>query len=64
MRVASLSRHRHPADPDLIEARRDLNARKLHEYVVRTLCEFPPLTREQLDAVGALLAGGRRDGQS
>lgn len=61
MRVAALSRYRDPADPELIDARRDLRAGKLVDYVQRTLAEFPPLTREQLDAVGALLAAGRED---
>lgn len=59
MRLAALSRHRDAADPELITARRDLRASLLHQYVEHTLAEFPPLTREQLDAVGALLSAGR-----
>lgn len=61
MRLAALSRHRDPADSELIDARRDLRASKLVQYVESTLAEFPPLTRQQLDSVGALLTAGRDD---
>lgn len=61
--VASLSRHRDAADPELIDARRDLRAAKLRQYVENTLAEWPPLHREQLDSIGALLAAGREDGR-
>lgn len=61
--LAALSRHRDPDDPELINARCDLRAEKLEAFVAKTLNAWPPLTREQLDRVGALLAAGRVDAQ-
>lgn len=59
-RVASLTRSRPADDPELIEARRNLRAEKLAEYVARVVAEAPPLTDAQRDRIAALLrpAGG------
>ena len=54
-KVAALSRSRSADDPELIEARRNLKAVKLAEYVTRVVSEAPPLTDEQLERVSALL---------
>ncbi|MGP5639493.1 hypothetical protein ACTXPS_08625 [Brachybacterium tyrofermentans] len=65
-RVASLSRIRPADDPELIQARRDLKAARLEDYVSRTLATAPPLTDEQRAHVVRLLrpvaanGGGRR----
>lgn len=56
-RVASLSRSRHPDDPDLVTARRDLKAARLEDYVARVIASAPPLTGEQRDRIAVLLAG-------
>lgn len=59
-KVASLSRSRPANDPELIEARQNLKALKLEEYVRRVVDQAPPLTPEQADRIAALLrpAGG------
>lgn len=59
-RVASLSRSRSTDDPELIEARRNLKAERLADYVARVVAEAPPLTDAQRDRIAALLrpAGG------
>lgn len=57
-RVAGLSRDRKPTDPLLINARRDLRAARLEDYVSRVVSEAPPLTAEQLDRVAVLLRPG------
>lgn len=59
-RVAALSRSREPNDPDLINARRDLRAARLQDYVQKVVAEAPPLTAEQADRIAAILrpAGG------
>lgn len=54
-RVASLSRSRTADDPDLIDARRNLKAAKLEEYVSRVVAEAPQLTPAQVDRIAALL---------
>lgn len=59
-RVASLSRSRTPDDPDLIDARRNLRAARLADYIERTVNEAPPLTDEQRDRLASLLRGGTR----
>lgn len=60
-RVASLSRSRKPDDPDLLEARRNLRAARLADYVARTVAEAPPLTAEQRERVALLLLAGTAD---
>lgn len=57
--IASLSRRRTADDPELIEARQNLKAARLAEYVTRVVSEAPPLTDEQLERVSALLRPAR-----
>ncbi len=56
-RVAILTRH-HPDSPELIEARRDLAAAKLEDYIARTVAAAPPLTPAMRDRLYMLLRGG------
>jgi hypothetical protein len=53
-----LLRYRSSDDPVVVEARRDLRAAKLEEYIERTVGEAPPLTSEQRDRLALLLRGG------
>jgi len=55
-RVATLSRSRRPDDPELVEARRNLRAEYLAEYVARVVAEAPPLTNEQRHRIAQLIA--------
>jgi len=55
-RIASLSRSRPADDPDLLEARRNLRAIRLQEYVEKVVAEAPPLTDEQRHRIAQLLA--------
>lgn len=57
-RVASLSRSRTSDDPALLDARRDLRAARLADYIRRVVDAAPPLTPEQRDRLAALLRGG------
>lgn len=59
-KVASWSRNRPADDPELIEARQNLKALKLEEYVQRVVDEAPPLRPDQADRIASLLrpAGG------
>lgn len=54
-KVASLSRVRPQTDPELIEARRNLKAAKLEEYVARVVAQAPPLSDEQAHRIASLL---------
>jgi hypothetical protein len=54
-RVAALSRDRVPHDPDLLDARRDLRAARLEEYIRRTVDAAPALTEAQRDRLALLL---------
>lgn len=56
-RVAALSRDRQPDDPDLIDARRDLRAQRLADYIKRVVDTAPPLTPAQRDRLALLLRG-------
>jgi hypothetical protein len=58
-KVAALSRSRSADDPDLIEARRNLSAEKLEDYIRRTVDAAPPLTAEQRARLAGILAGGQ-----
>jgi hypothetical protein len=66
-RVGALSRDRAPDDPELIGARRDLEAAKLAAHVSRVVNGWPVLTPEQLDRIATIsrtlsrLMGGRRN---
>lgn len=61
-RVASLSRSRSADDPELLDARRALKAKKLEEYVKTTVATAPKLTTEQIDKIATVFhraaAGG------
>jgi hypothetical protein len=54
-RVASLTRHRRPDDPELAAARLALQAANLQAYVERMIATAPTLTAEQRDVICALL---------
>ncbi len=54
-KVASLSRSRSHDDAELIEARRNLKAAKLEEYVARVVATAPPLSEEQATRIASLL---------
>ena len=61
--VASLSRcvatgERQPDDPELEQARRDLKALGLQEYIEKVVAEAPPLSSEQRERISALLRTG------
>ncbi len=57
-RVASLSRSRSPGGPDLLEARRNLKAARLEDYIAKTVAAAPPLTDGQRRRLTLLLNGG------
>jgi hypothetical protein len=57
-RIASLSRSRTPDDPELVDARRNLRAERLADYIRRTVDSAPPLSAEQRDRLALLLRGG------
>lgn len=61
-RVAALSRSRTAEDPDLINARRELRAARLEDYIKRTVDQAPPLTPEQRARLAGILAGGDLNG--
>ena len=56
-KVASLTRSRQP-DPELLAAKRDLAADVLAEHAAKVVAKAPPLTREQIDRIAAILRGG------
>ena len=60
-RVAALSRSRQADDPDLVDARRQLAAERLADYIARTIEAAPPLTAEDRTRLAAILQGGGRD---
>lgn len=60
-RIASLSRSREHDDPELVDARRNLRAERLADYIKRTVDAAPPLTPEQRDKLALLLSGGAPD---
>jgi hypothetical protein len=57
-RVAALVRHRHDGDPDLADARRELAAARLTDYIQKVVGEAPPLSNEQREKLALLLRGG------
>ena len=57
-RVAALSRDRSADDPELIEARRNLRAERMAEYIRKTVDAAPPLSVEQRERLALLLRGG------
>ncbi len=56
-RLALLHRDDAPA-PAIAEARRDLRAARLADYIERTVAEAPPLTPAQRDRLATLLRSG------
>ncbi|MFZ0158823.1 MAG: hypothetical protein WAL50_07315, partial [Kineosporiaceae bacterium] len=54
-RVARLSQSHDAADPQLVDARRELAAANLAEYIAKIVDAAPPLTAEQRDRLAALL---------
>lgn len=60
-RAAALARRRTDTDPELLDARRDLAAAQLEDYIRRTVDEAPPLTPEQRDRLALVLTSGGPD---
>ncbi len=57
-RLGAVVRH-HPGRPDLHDdARRDLAAARIADYIARVTADAPPLTSEQRDRLAALLRPG------
>jgi hypothetical protein len=56
-RVAALSRSRTANDPELVDARQNMRAERLAEYVTKVVDESPPLTSEQRERIAAILRG-------
>lgn len=54
-RVASLTRSREPSDPDLVDARRNLRAARLEDYIKKVVDEAPRLNDDQLRRLAVLL---------
>lgn len=54
-RIASLTRHRGPDDPEVLQAQRELRAASLEEHIRRVVDTAPPLTADQIDRLRALL---------
>jgi len=62
-RIAGYKRRGRPdSDPDLINARRELKAARIEEYVRRVVDTAPALSDEQRDRLALLLRAGGRDG--
>jgi hypothetical protein len=57
-KIGNLTRHR-PDSPELVDARRDLAATKLEDYIQRIVDAAPPLTPSQRDKLYMLLRGGQ-----
>lgn len=57
-RLNALQRYRPVDDPVVDDARRDLRAARLEDYIARTVAAAPPLTTEQRDRLAALLRPG------
>lgn len=57
-RVAALSRSRTADDPELVDARQNMRAERLADYIKRTVDAAPPLTNAQRDRLALLLKGG------
>lgn len=56
--AAALTRSRSADDPDLVNARRDLAAAKISDYIQRVVSDAPQLTDEQRARCASLLSGG------
>lgn len=60
-KVAILTRH-HPGSRELAEARRELAAAKLENFVKKAVDAAPPLTDEQRERIAALLSSSTVSG--
>jgi hypothetical protein len=60
-RLNALQRYRRPDDPAIADARRDLAAASLEEYIRRVVDSAPPLTDDQRSRIAALLQAGGDD---
>lgn len=56
--VGALRRYRDPDDPKVVEARRNLAAERLHEYVESVIRDWPPLSDDQRARIVGLLQAG------
>lgn len=61
-RLASLTRSRASDDPELLNARRNMRAARLEDYISKTLDDSPPFTDEQLDRLALLLRASTPNG--
>lgn len=57
-KCAALTRSRAADDPELLDAKRNLRAARLEDYIQRAVDSAPPLTLEQKQRLAALLSGG------
>jgi len=57
-RVAALTRHRSPDDPDLAAARRQLESEHTARYVRELVDRAPVMTPEQRDRIAVALRSG------
>ena len=51
--------HHYKGEPEVIEATRNLAARKVQEYIERIVAEAPEFTAEQKAVIVAALGGAR-----
>jgi hypothetical protein len=58
-RYASLSRSRHPADPDVLAAKQKMASLKWLADVEALVAKAPALSEEQKDRIAGLLLSGR-----
>ncbi len=61
-RIAALTRSRTSDDPDLEDARRNLRAARLEDYIRTAVDAAPELSADQRRRCASLLRGGGRDG--
>lgn len=59
-RVATLTKHRRPGDPELIRAAQELKTVRLEEFIIRTLDRAPALTTAQYERIIAAVGRGAR----
>ena len=57
-RLGDTSRRHGPDSQHARDARRDLAAAKIEDYIDKVISEAPPLSVEQRDALALLLRGG------
>lgn len=61
-RIARLSQTLPHDHPELVDARRELRASRLADYIQKTIDQAPPLTAEQRDRLAMLLRGPSNSG--